>query len=247
LLNIAGGLSRLPGVTFAVAVDTGNATASTATISFSSPLSISSNAAPLNLGSLLASVPFSATTSYGAKQLLHFSSMQLEGTVGPIAVTNQDGLEVAAYFGDVVDAGGPLNLNDSSTIAIVSSQIPNTVAKTVPGFAAFPLLDPIVIGDVALQNLGFINSTDASVINQELVLLKPTIPYAPIGLSLTAASVPPTDALGSITQLPSRDVMLAAIDHSFTELSQSFEDRSNIMPLSQFDPESRRRRHSRGI
>jgi hypothetical protein len=150
------------------------------------------------MGSLLATVPFSATASYGIKQLLHFSAVQLNGTAGPIPVTNQDSVQVAAYLGNVSNSGGPLNLNDTGGVSTVASLIPNTVNQTIPGFSAFPCLDPVIIGDVALQDLGFINATDASTINQELVSVKTTIPYVPIGLPVTPVGPDPMLSVGSM-------------------------------------------------
>src|SRR5207249_1061427 len=101
LLNITGAVSKIAGATFTVNTTVNSATSATAVLSLSSPSSIMSSAAAITVGSLLATVPLSATASYGAKQLLHFSSEQLNGTTGPIAVTNQDGVQVVAYLGDV--------------------------------------------------------------------------------------------------------------------------------------------------
>jgi hypothetical protein len=183
LLTITGAVSKIAGASFTINNTINNATSATAVLSLSSPVSISAIAGPLTIGSLLASVPFSVTATYGAKQVLHFSSVSLNGTAGPIAVTNQDAVEIAAYFGDVSASGGPFNINDAAAIALAASQIPNTLAQTIPGFEAFPNLDPVIVGDVALQ--GFVNSTDASVINQQLVAARPAIPFAPSGLTFT--------------------------------------------------------------
>jgi hypothetical protein len=126
----------------------------------------------------------SATATYGAKQLLHFSSESLAGTAGPIPVTNADAVQVAAYLGDVTDLGGPLSLQDAGGVATVAGSVANTTAQTIPGFAAWPNLDPAIIGDVSLQ--GNVNSTDAGAMTQEIGgLARITIPYAPIGLAVT--------------------------------------------------------------
>ena len=184
LLTITGAVTKIAAATFTLVSN--NTTTGTAVLSLSSPTRISTTATAITVGSLLATVPVSATASYGAKQLLHFSSEQLSGTAGPIAVTNQDGIEVAAYFGDVMETGGPLSLQDASTIAVVSGEVPNVTAKTIPGFAAYPNLDPVIIGDVSLQ--GVVNSTDAGAMLQEIGgIVRITIPYAPIGLQTTLA------------------------------------------------------------
>jgi phospholipase/lecithinase/hemolysin len=187
LLMIIGTTAKAPGATFTLASNTMNsATSATAMVSLSSPASLSSTAVPTIMGALLATMPLSATAEYGAKQLLHFSSDSLAGTAGSIAVTNADAVQVAAYFGDVTDLGGPLSLQDAGGVAAVAGSVANTAAQTIPGFAAFPNLDPAIIGDVSLQ--GSVNSTDTGAMTQEVGgLARPTIPYAPIGLSVTPA------------------------------------------------------------
>jgi hypothetical protein len=192
LLSINGAVSKIAGASFTVNTTINNATSATAVLSFSSATKISSTATPITIGSLLATVPMSATATYGAKALLHFSSEQLAGTAGSITVTNQDAVEVAAYFGNASDNGGPLSLNDVNAITTVAGLIPSTPQQTLPGFTAFQNIDPVIIGDVALQNLGFVNSTDASTINQELVSPKTSIPFVPIGLPVTPAGPDPS-------------------------------------------------------
>src|SRR5208337_3402872 len=150
---------------------------------------------------------FSVTASYGVSQLLHFSSEQLNGTAGPIAVANADGVQVTACLGDVTDEGGPLNQNDAMAISAVAQAVPNTRAQTIPGFAAFPNLDPAIIGDVSLQ--GSVNSTDAGALLQEVGgLARITIPYAPIGLPVTPAGPGPTLSIVVSQELPAATVAL---------------------------------------
>ena len=197
LLTISGAASKVPGASFTLVSNTINsATSATAVLSLSSPASLSSTAVPVIMGTLLATMPLSATVDYGAKQLLHFSYESLAGTAGPIAVTNADAVQVAAYLGDVTDLGGPLSLQDAGAIASVAGTVANTTAQTMPGFGAYPDLDPAIIGDVSLQ--GSVNSTDTGAITQEIGgLARITIHYAPIGLAVTPV-VPeaflPTDA-----------------------------------------------------
>ena len=190
LLKIIGGVSRIAGASFTVNTAVDSATSATALFSFSSPTPISSKASSIILGSLLATVPLTVTASYGAKQLLHFSSVDLEGTAGPIAATNADGVEVAAYFGDAADTGGPLALTDAIAIGTVAPEVVNTAAQTLPGFSAFPNLDPVIIGDVSYQ--GNVNSTDTGAMAQEAAGSgRTTIPYAPIGLPVTPVGPDP--------------------------------------------------------
>jgi hypothetical protein len=192
LLNITGAVSRVVGASFIINTTIHNSTSATAVLSLSSPTPISSNSGPITFGSLIASVPMSTTASYGAKQLLHFSSVQLTGNAGPISVVNLDAVQVVAYFGDVQGTGGPFSIDDADDMQSVAVQIPNTVMQTLPGFTAYPNLDPVVIGDVALQNLGYVNTTDAGAMNQQLVAPKPTIPHAPAGLPVTPTGPDPT-------------------------------------------------------
>jgi hypothetical protein len=185
---------RTAGVTFTLVSNTiNNATSGTLVLSLSSPTALiaGTTAGPVTMGSLLATVPFGVTSTYGAKQLLHFSGEQLAGTKGAITVTNADGVEVAAYFGNVTDTGGPLTLQDAGAVAAVAGAVANTSAQTIPGFGAFPNLDPVVIGDVSLQ--GSVNSTDAGAMTQQVGgTARPTIPYAPIGLTVTPVGPDPT-------------------------------------------------------
>jgi hypothetical protein len=191
LLTISGTTAKAAGSSFTLLSNTINsATSATAVLSLSSPASLTSTAVPVIMGTLLATMPLSAIGTYGAKQLLHLSSEQLAGTAGPIAVTNADAVQVAAYLGDVTDLGGPLSLQDAGAIASVAGTVANTTAQTIPGFAAFPNLDPAIIGDVSLQ--GSVNSTDTGAMTQEVGgLARPTIPYAPIGLPVTPAGPGP--------------------------------------------------------
>jgi hypothetical protein len=191
LLNITGAVSKVAGATFTVQTTINNATSGTAVISLSSPTRLTTAATAITMGSLLATVPLSATSQYGAKQLLHFSSESLAGTAGPIAVINSDAVQVVAYLGDVTDTGGPLGLSDAGAIAAVAGAVANTATQVIPGFSAFPDLDPAIIGDVSLQ--GSVNSTDAGAITQQVGgTARPTIPYAPIGLPVTPVGPDPT-------------------------------------------------------
>jgi len=186
LLNITGAVSKIIGATFTLNTTINNATSATAVLSLSSPSAFSSTATAITIGCLLATVPLSATASYGAAQLLHFSSEQLNRTAGPIPVTNQDGVQVVAYLGDVADKGGPFTLQDATAISAVAGGIANTVAQTIPGFATFPNLDPAIVGDVSLA--GTVNFADATLMNQQLVSAQVKIPYAPIGLPVTVSA-----------------------------------------------------------
>jgi hypothetical protein len=150
----------------------------------------------------LASVPLGATVSYGAKQLLHFTNMQMTNTAGrSIPLTNQDAVQVVAFFGDVTDTG--LNFSDpaSGAVAAISTVVrldPNRFGQTLPGFAAFPNLDPVIIGSVSQQG-GSIVPSDTTIINRAVTGGQPAIPWIPAGLKV--AQVGPDPVLSVPTTL----------------------------------------------
>ena len=129
----------------------------------------------------------SATASYGAQQLLHFSGEQLNGTAGPIATTSEDGVQVAAYFGDVTDTGGPLSLQDATAISAAAGTVPNTAGQTIPGFAAFPNLDPASSATFPFR-ASSTPPTPAPCSRRWEGMPRITIPYAPIGLPVVVNS-----------------------------------------------------------
>jgi len=204
LLTINGAVSKIPGAAFTLSTTINNATSATAVLSLSSPSSISSTIASLTIGSLLATVPFSATASYGAMQLLHFSAEQLNGTAGPITVTNQDAVEVAAFFGDVNDTGMPFPSSGAvGAISIVAGENPNVIMQTLPGFVAFPTLDPVIIGEVNLNGLPYITALDINKMNQQLTVGQPTIPWLPAGLTVTTGGADPTLSISRMSEVGS--------------------------------------------
>ncbi len=87
---------------------------------------------------------------YKSKALLHLSNISLNG--GNSTVANDDGIQVDAYLGDVLGDGtySPL---DASLIARVATDFDS-------GFAAFPFVDPAIVGNISAD--GFVNSTDAA-------------------------------------------------------------------------------------
>jgi hypothetical protein len=218
LLTISGAVSKVAGASFVLVSN--NTATGTAVLSLSSPTALGSGS--ISMGSLLATVPLTAGANYGAEQLLHFSSVQLNGTAGAIAATNADGVQVAAYFGDVTDMGGPLSLADATAVFSVANAIANTTAQTIPGFAAFPNLDPAIIGDVSLQ--GSVTSTDAGAMTQEVGgTVRVTIPYAPIGQVNPPLSV--NSSLAPVSYLASTSAV------SLPPVSQAADNRPSESPL----------------
>jgi hypothetical protein len=212
LLHIIGTVSKIAGASFTANItEVGHM--GTAVLSLSSPTKISSTTSFLTIGSLLATVPFGSTATYGAKQLLHFTNLQLFNTAGAsIPLTNEDAVEVAAFYGDVNDTGLPFNSGNAlGTISTVANLIVNSIQQTIPGLALFPNLDPVIIGEVNLSPTTNITSSDTNKINLELTSPQPTIPWLPAGLFVAAAA--PTAVLNvpaSRTTNPSSAVLVQA-------------------------------------
>jgi hypothetical protein len=199
LLHITGAVSKIAGASFTANITEVGHTG-TAVLSLSSPTKISSLTTALTIGSLLATVPFGATATYGAKQLLHFTGMSMTNTAGTsVTLTNQDAVEVAAYFGDVNDTGLGFNVNGAvAAIGTVAGLAANVVTQTLPGFTAFPELDPVIIGSVSQQG-GSIVPSDTTAINRQVTGGQPAIPWLPVGV--TAVTVGPDPVLSVPTNL----------------------------------------------
>jgi hypothetical protein len=199
LLHITGAVSKIAGASFTASITEVGHTG-TAVLSLSSPTKISLVTSALTIGSLLATVPFGATATYGAKQLLHFTNMSMTNTAGTsVPLTNQDAVEVAAYFGDVNDTGLGFNVNGAvAAIGAVASLSANTITQTLPGFTAFPELDPVIIGSVSQQG-GSIVPSDTTTINRQVTSGQPAIPWLPVGVA--AVTVGPDPVLSVPTNL----------------------------------------------
>ncbi len=183
----------------------------------------------LVLGDLVAVVPNSAANLYQVKELITISSIVINsgavaGAVGSTSV------HVNAYFGDV-NADGNIDGVDTLTA--------NTVAVgAAPGFDAYQLLDPAIIGDVA-ADLN-VDAGDVSVIDLFTAHLNPTQIPAPPGLAVTSpnASDPvlslststPMNGDGSFATAPVVSVML---DHARPEGSNGLNEA--ILALT-YDP-----------
>ena len=136
LLTITGAMVNA-GLTGASMTLDPSSTPGNAVIDFSTPTALA--AGVVRLGTLQALVPNSTAANYKAKTLLHFASEQLNG--GNIAVVGDDAVQVVAYPGDAFGTG-VLGGIDSSLISPIAVQLDT-------GFAAFPLLDPAIIGDLS--------------------------------------------------------------------------------------------------
>jgi hypothetical protein len=110
------------------------------------------------LGYLLATVPRGGAGSeaapYKAKDLLHLGNPVLN--FGVVPVVTSDALHVVAYVGDG-DGNGNYTSNDAVLIT-------RTALQADSGFAAYPLVDPIIVADT--DGSGFIPADAALQVNE---------------------------------------------------------------------------------
>jgi hypothetical protein len=126
-----------PGATFTVTTSGSGANAQ-ATITFHSGAGVNlGTLGSVNLGGLVATVP--STAPYQSKGLLHFVSESING--GALTAAGVDGYQVVAYQADT-DGTGTYTGNDATLLGQVA-------AGSSPGFAAYRLVDPAIIGAIA--------------------------------------------------------------------------------------------------
>jgi uncharacterized delta-60 repeat protein len=119
-------------------------------ITVSGPLSAPLGAGSKTLIELTATVPTGST--YGQGEVLQIENLRVnEGNIGGTA---DEAVMKDAFLGDVTG-----NRGYSATDA---SYISNVVATNATGFDAFPLIDPVIIGDAT--NDGTLSGLDASVL-----------------------------------------------------------------------------------
>ncbi|MBT9456787.1 MAG: right-handed parallel beta-helix repeat-containing protein, partial [Burkholderiaceae bacterium] len=144
------------------------------------------------LGHLQAMVPQSAP--YGSSNLLTLGDAQIDNGTKP--VKSDAGLHVVAYIGDASGDGG--------YAAVDSQRIQRVAGKQDSGFAAWPLLDPLLLGDITAN--GAVQASDAARLNLHLggVVQKeiPAIPVVPVkpaaqGVSLSLDRKPSGFDLGA--------------------------------------------------
>ncbi len=175
LLNISG-VSSGPSGTLTLVSNT----AGVASFAFTSSTPLSGT---LLLGNIIAQVPNSAAGSYKSKALLHLSDIVINGSI--TTATNKDGIEAVAYLGDVAGTG--------SFSPLDAALIGQTAVGADAGFAAYPLLDPAIIGDVSNTGNGAVDSTDVTLMNRLLAgIATPQIPLPPPGLTIPATGPDPT-------------------------------------------------------
>ena len=171
----------------------------TAVIDFVSPTPLTGVA--VRLGGLTADVPLSAASMYGAKALLHFSKVQING--GLIPATATDALQVIGYLGDAVGDGDYSPL-DATLISRVATNLDT-------GFAAFACLDPAIIGDIS--GGGTVNSTDVTLMNRIVAgIAVAQTPLIPDGLTIAPAGPDPLLSLPSSPLAVSGGTVVVPVD-----------------------------------
>jgi hypothetical protein len=140
------------------------------------------------LGDILARVPDSAANQYQAKELLSLVSIMVNGA--PFTGVTAGGLHVNAYLGDV-SGNGSITALDVATASTVAQGSPTSPL----GLAAYRLVDPALIGDIAGDA-----SIDATAISDLATftanLHPPQIPALPTGFTITPSGPDPTLSLG---------------------------------------------------
>jgi uncharacterized repeat protein (TIGR01451 family) len=160
-----------------------SSTPGNAIIDFSTTTALpSASGAPILLGGLTATVP--STAYYRAKDLLHFSSVTLEAGGSSVPTIGTDALHLVTFAGNASGSG-----------AITSADVldmARVVAGADAGFAAYPLIDPDVIGD--LLGDGTVDGPDGALlgryVNGVTTPQMPTYPGAPVNkLSIVGSTV----------------------------------------------------------
>ena len=114
--------------------------------------------APLGAGTLeLVRLQAGVQTAapYGAAEVLDLTDISING--GAIAARGDDGVHVVAYLGDV-DGNRAYTLQDVT-------RLQRLITKADSGFGAFPLIDPLLLGDVNAS--GTLTSLDAARLQQQ--------------------------------------------------------------------------------
>jgi autotransporter-associated beta strand protein len=138
------------------------------------------------LGDITAIVPATAAGDYKAKELLQLSAITINHGAVPGAVS-ANGVHVNAYFGDVT-GNGTIDALDVATAS-------NVAQGKDTGLAAYPLLDPAIVGDVAADFS--IDAGDSSTLAAFVSRLPSAqIPAIPSGLTITPGGPDPTLSLG---------------------------------------------------
>jgi hypothetical protein len=165
LLTITGGFTSVTGASLNVNVTTPG----TAQVTF---------------GQFTGTVP--QTAPYQAKDLLHFSSVAVNG--GALPSVGGDAVHVVAFFGDAA-ANESVNAFDAALLTRVALGLDT-------GFAAYPNTDPHTIGDI--NGDGRLTSADATLLLRASVgTTVAQLPAIPTGFTIVQGGPDPTVSLPS--------------------------------------------------
>jgi hypothetical protein len=165
-----------------------SSTAGTAIIDFSTTTPLpAAGTTPIVLGGIMATVP--STAYYKATDLLHFSSLTVNTRV---TVIGSDAVHLVTFQGD---ASG-----DGTITSADALDISRVVAGADAGFAAYPLVDPDVIGD--LLGEGSVDGPDGAALGRYINgIATPQLPVYP-GVPVNKLNVAgPTVSIPSASQL----------------------------------------------
>jgi hypothetical protein len=214
LLTISGFISSVPGAT-----PTYEPLApGLARFTVDSAAEFSTAPGSITVGRIAATVPDAAP--YASKQVLDVTNLQvLDATAGTRLTRparDDDGVHVAAYFGDTTGNG----LYSGSDVTLLQ----RVVVGSASGFAAFQLADPGLIADI--NGSGAINGSDVTFL-QRVVVGTPVsfVPPLPSGLPAAPAGGPdprvwiPTDLRGVAGQTVTVPVNLTVTEPAGITLS----------------------------
>ncbi len=185
LLTITGASSALAGVS----VSTDLSVAGQIGVSVTGIAGLGNAATELlHLG---AAVPAGAMARYGASHVLDLRDVIVNSGALPVRV--DDGLHVAAYVGDT-NGDGTYSANDTALLT-------NVLLRRASGFSAYPLTDPLVLGNVAGN--GVLSGLDLRFLSQQVLGLNPlAIPLLPVSPATGGAPQPAMAAAESGEPLP---------------------------------------------
>ncbi len=171
LLSITNFITTVPGASALMTV----VSPGVVQVTMSSGGAFATTSGALVLGEFVATVP--DTAPYGSKHILSISNLEVvDASVNfdPVPAIADNGLHVAAYFGDV-------NGSQSYTSAD-TGLIQRAILGVNTGFTAFQNADPFITGDIN-HSLSFTSADTGFVQRQILSIAVPNIPALPVGIT----------------------------------------------------------------
>ncbi|HQU41818.1 MAG TPA: hypothetical protein PK867_03355, partial [Pirellulales bacterium] len=201
LLDITGATTSV--ATATVTIDT--STSGVAHITFSSTVALAA-ATNEDLVDLTADVPTSAANQYRATQILAVRNVSINSNA--IAALDGDALQVVAYLGDARGQLGNTDLFYKGGDALL---VARAAVHLDSGFAAYPLIDPLIVGHTRTGAESFLGGGDSLQIARAAVGLSSSLPPLPNPLPTTmiatAAAIPTSGSSSTrpeATTIPAR-------------------------------------------